>query len=43
MADVQVNGCDDRDHLPNVVFEIMGMPDETGSPQVVELILTPED
>lgn len=43
MADVQVNSCEDRDSLPNVVFEVMGMPDSNGNQQVVELILTPED
>lgn len=43
MGDIQVNSCEDRETLPNIVFEVLGMPDASGNQQVVELILTPED
>jgi len=40
---VEVNSCDDRSSLPSIVLEIIGMKDETGTDQVVELVLTPDD
>lgn len=44
LGDVQLNTCEDKNNLPNVVFEIMGMSEDgTNNPQVVELILTPDD
>jgi len=43
LKDVEVNSCDDRNNLPNIVIEILGMPDNSGTDQVVELVLTPDD
>lgn len=40
---MEVNSCDDRTSLPSIVLEILGMKDNTGNDQVVELILTPDD
>lgn len=40
---MEVNSCDDRANLPNIVIEVIGMPDSKGADQVVELVLTPDD
>lgn len=43
LREVEVNSCDDRANLPSIVLEIFGNKDSTGSEQVVELVLTPDD
>jgi len=43
LKDVEVNSCDDRANLPSIVLEIIGLKDESGMDQVVELVLTPDD
>jgi len=43
LKDVEVNSCDDRANLPNIILEIIGLKDDSGLDQVVELVLTPDD
>lgn len=40
---MEVNSCDDRANLPTIILEIIGMKDDSGTEQVVELALTPDD
>lgn len=43
LKDVEVNSCDDRANLPSIILEIIGLKDDSGVEQVVELVLTPDD
>eukprot|EP00742_Colponemidia_sp_Colp-10_P000450 GILJ01000491.1.p1 GENE.GILJ01000491.1~~GILJ01000491.1.p1 ORF type:complete len:437 (+),score=60.40 GILJ01000491.1:76-1386(+) len=43
LGDVQIHSCDEKRNLPNLAFELTGLPDANGNPQVIELTLTPDD
>lgn len=43
LNNIEVNSCDDRANLPSIILEIIGLKDASGSEQVVELVLTPDD
>merc|ERR1712096_80035 len=43
LGDIMIESCDEKNNLPNVTFELAGMNDKHGNPQIIELTLTPDD